>query len=418
VLLLTVGLILVGFVLLLIGLFAEIYALVIAAIGCALAAGLVLLAFSRLSRRTAAPAQTGGAAPAQGWAPPSPTSQSQPAPSQPAPSQPASAWSPPQRPEPEPAQAWAPPPPPSEPTVTIATIGSEEGPDAEVSDTGVMVPVGASGDEMEFPIADYDELRVSEILPLLPELDLDELDVVRERELAGKRRAAVIDRIDDQMDELEAEAVPVAVTPAAVTPIAGGFPIADYDGRSVDEIVALVPDLSDDELDMLAEREEQGQNRAAILDAIDDQFEEVEIGEAELVMDDEALPPVVPVPAKLVPAKKVLAKKIPAKKIVAEKVPVKKLGVKKLGVKKLGVKKLGVKKLGVKKGPARKVAVKGTKAPVTRAPVKKVPVKKVTVKKVPAKKVIVKKAPARRATVKKTTVTKVVKKVGRPAKKR
>ncbi len=377
-LLLTVGLILVGFVLLLIGLFADIYALVIAAIGCALAAGLVLLAFSRLSRRTAAPAQTGGAAPAQGWSPPSQPSQPQPAPSQPAP-----AWSPPQRPEPEPAQAWAPPPPPSEPTVTIATIGSEEGPDAEVSDTGVMVPVGASGDEMEFPIADYDELRVSEILPLLPELDLDELDVVRERELAGKRRAAVIDRIDDQMDELEAEAVPVAVTPAAVTPIAGGFPIADYDGRSVDEIVALVPDLSDDELDMLAEREEQGQNRAAILDAIDDQFEEVEIGEEELVMDDEALPPVVPVPVKKVP-----------------------------------VKKLGVKKLGVKKGPARKVAVKGTKAPVTRVPAKKVPVKKVTVKKVPAKKVIVKKAPARRATVKKTTVTKVVKKVGRPAKKR
>ena len=399
-LLLTVGLILVGFVLLLIGLFAEIYALVIAAIGCALAAGLVLLAFSRLSRRTAAPAQTGGAAPAQGWSPPSQPSQPQPAPSQPAP-----AWSPPQRPEPEPAQAWVPPPPPSEPTVTIATIGSEDAPE-------VVVPVGVSDDEMEFPIADYDELRVSEILPLLPELDLDELDVVREGELAGKRRAAVIDRIDDQMDELEAEAVPVAVTPAAVTPIAGGFPIADYDGRSVDEIVALVPDLSDDELDMLAEREEQGRNRATILDAIDDQFEEVEIGEEELIMDDEALLPV-PVPVKKVPAKKVLAKKIPAKKIVAEKVP----------VKKLGVKKLGVKKLGVKKGPARKVAVKGTKVPVKKVTAKKVPVKKVTVKKVPAKKVpakkvVVKRAPAPRATVKKTAVTKVVKKAGRPAKKR
>ena len=275
------------------------------------------------------------------------------------------------------------------------------------------MPVGVSGDELEFPIADYDELRVSEILPLLPELDLDELDVVREGELAGKRRAAVIDRIDDQMDELEAEAVPVAVTPAAVTPIAGGFPIADYDGRSVDEIVALVPDLSDDELDMLAEREEQGRNRATILDAIDDQFEEVEIGEEELIMDDGALAPVVPVPVKKVPVKKVLAKKVlakkaPAKKVLAEKVP---------------VKKLGVKKLGVKKGPARTVAVKGTKAPVTRVPVKKVPVKKVTVKKVtakkvPAKKVVVKRAPAPRATVKKITVTKVVKKAGRPAKKR
>jgi hypothetical protein len=399
-LLLTVGLILVGFVLLLIGLFADIYALVIAAIGCALAAGLVLLVYSRLSRRTAAPAQAGGAAPAQGWSPPPQRSEPEPAPS----------WSPPSRPEPEPAQAWTPPPPPPEPTVTIATIGSEDGPDAEVVPVGA--PVGPSDEEVEFPIADYNELRASEILPLLPELDLDELDVVRERELAGKRRSAVVDRIDDQMDELEGAAVPVAVTPVAATPVPGGFPIADYEGRSVDEIMALIPDLSDDELDMVAEREEQGQNRAAVLDAIDDQFEEVEIG-------DEELAPMVPVPAK-----KVAAKKVPAKKVAAKKVPAKKVPAKKVAAKKVAARTVGVKKLGVKKGPARKVAVKAvTKAPVTRVPARKVTAKRVTAKKVPvkkvlAKKVLVKKAPARKAAVKKTAVTKVVKKVGRPAKKR
>ncbi len=317
-------------------------------------------------------------------------------------------------------------PRPPEPTVTMETIGSTD------ADTERAVPAGAAaglgtenGEEVDFPIADYDELRVSEILPLIPELELDELGEVRERELAGKRRAAVIDRIDDQMDELEGEAVAAAATPAAA-PAVGGFPIADYDERSVDEIIALIPDLSDDELDMLAEREEQGQNRAAVLDAVDDQFEEVEIDDEELVIGDEELVPVAPVPAEVVPAK-VTARNVGAKKLGAKKVGAKKVGAKKLGVKKLGVKKLGVKKLGVKRGPAKKVAVKAvTKAPTKRVAAKKVPTKRVAAKKVPAKtptktlaktpakKVLVKKAPARKVSTKKVAV----KKVGRPAKKR
>jgi len=41
----------------------------------------------------------------------------------------------------------------------------------------------------EFPIADYDDLTVAEILPLLPQLYSDELDVVRHREQGGKSRA-------------------------------------------------------------------------------------------------------------------------------------------------------------------------------------------------------------------------------------
>ncbi len=47
-----------------------------------------------------------------------------------------------------------------------------------------------------FPIADYDELRVDEIVPLLPELDEDELEMVREKEESGKARNGVIVRID------------------------------------------------------------------------------------------------------------------------------------------------------------------------------------------------------------------------------
>ena len=52
-------------------------------------------------------------------------------------------------------------------------------------------------DEDVFPIADYDSLRVSQIVPLLGELDPDELEVVREREVEVKGgRASVLNRID------------------------------------------------------------------------------------------------------------------------------------------------------------------------------------------------------------------------------
>jgi hypothetical protein len=55
------------------------------------------------------------------------------------------------------------------------------------------------GDEVGFPIEDYDDLRVAQILPLLSRLDLDELQEVRDRESAGKARVTVLDRIDDRL---------------------------------------------------------------------------------------------------------------------------------------------------------------------------------------------------------------------------
>lgn len=48
-----------------------------------------------------------------------------------------------------------------------------------------------------FPIRDYDTLEVSEILPVLPELYDDELELVEQRERAGKQRAPILDRIDE-----------------------------------------------------------------------------------------------------------------------------------------------------------------------------------------------------------------------------
>src|SRR5690606_38991173 len=43
--------------------------------------------------------------------------------------------------------------------------------------------------EVDFPIADYDTLTTGQILPLLPQLYADEIDVVEERERATKGRA-------------------------------------------------------------------------------------------------------------------------------------------------------------------------------------------------------------------------------------
>src|SRR5207237_10860174 len=55
----------------------------------------------------------------------------------------------------------------------------------------------ADYEDLEFPIADYDELRVAEILPLLEELEPDEIEVVRDREQSGRNRAVVLRKLDE-----------------------------------------------------------------------------------------------------------------------------------------------------------------------------------------------------------------------------
>jgi membrane protein implicated in regulation of membrane protease activity len=77
------------------------------------------------------------------------------------------------------------------------------------------------GDEVIFPIEDYDDLRVGEILPLLPELEPDELEEVRDRESAGKNRSTILNRIDELFGRQPVEpwgvapAAPVATAPSA-----------------------------------------------------------------------------------------------------------------------------------------------------------------------------------------------------------
>jgi len=83
-----------------------------------------------------------------------------------------------------------------ESVVVAAAAGSWSGSDAA---SGVEGDGWADdwGDEVIFPIEDYDDLRVGEIVPLLPELDPDELEEVRDRESAGKNRSTIQERIAD-----------------------------------------------------------------------------------------------------------------------------------------------------------------------------------------------------------------------------
>ncbi|CAN5207762.1 hypothetical protein BH18ACT4_BH18ACT4_07710 [soil metagenome] len=56
-------------------------------------------------------------------------------------------------------------------------------------------PTAGDGDdelELDFPIADYDELTTDEIMPLLPQLYPEEYDVVEERERAGQARPEIL----------------------------------------------------------------------------------------------------------------------------------------------------------------------------------------------------------------------------------
>jgi hypothetical protein len=176
-------------------------------------------------------------------------------------------------------------------------------------------------DEESFPIANYDALKVTDILPLLPELERDELEQVRAHETGGKNRSRILGRIDmltseaewesPDEDTWEPEPEPVAAratrgaatatlrrpAPAVVEDIDDDFrddddyddlgddddfddsfdddydddlfPIADYDELKVGEIMPLLPELDDDELEQVRDREAAGQARGMILSRIE-----------------------------------------------------------------------------------------------------------------------------------------------------
>src|SRR4051812_18731041 len=200
-LLVTILLVVVAAVMLVIGFVSSSLAPIYVSIACSALAAIVLLVFSRLSKREAVPASAGGPSPLPG---PTPVTASA------AGAGAATATAVLDRP------VTTEPAPPGEGVTVLPADGDGSG-DAVAAGVGAAAvaesddataqyaPVDADGNgdggggPVEFPIEDYDELKVSDILPLLPELDADELAEVRQREQQGKGRATVLNRIDGLM---------------------------------------------------------------------------------------------------------------------------------------------------------------------------------------------------------------------------
>jgi hypothetical protein len=183
--LVTVGLVLASLVLLVAGFVQNALGLIYVSMLCAGIAGLALVAFARLARRRAVALAGGGAV---GGA--STTAQTVIIAGKPHDPGPVARRSP-DRDDAE------------EPEAEGAAAGAPPGAGEEAGDEDW-------GDEVVFPIEDYDDLRVNEILPLLPGLDPDELQEVRDREMAGKRRTTILTRIDNLAARRAAPAPPPA----------------------------------------------------------------------------------------------------------------------------------------------------------------------------------------------------------------
>ncbi len=222
----------------------------------------------------------------------------------------------------------------------------------KVATAGGPATLDVSSADEGFPIAEYDELLVTEVVPLLGSLSVAELRVVQAREEGGKARASVLRRIETEIEDRESPAA--SGEPTVATPVVSlgadeePFPIEDYDDLRASEVLPLLPQLYADELELVADRERSGANRGAILDKIDDLLA--------------ASSPAPTAAVKTVPAKK----KAPAKKAPAKKAP--------------------AKKAPAKKAPAAKAAPVKKAATAKKAPAKKAPAKKVPAKKAPAKK--------------------------------
>ena len=138
---------------------------------------------------------------------------------------------------------------------------------------------GADYDDLsvsrDFPIDRYNELRVTEILPLLTSLGAEDLKMVREEEAAGKARASILARIDGLLGKGAAGARPAAAKrPAgaakkAPSKAATSLPIEDYDNLNVAQIVARLMTLSQAELRQVRTYEKRHKNRAGVLTRIE-----------------------------------------------------------------------------------------------------------------------------------------------------
>jgi len=228
-----------------------------------------------------------------------------------------------------------------------------------------------------FPISDYDDLLVTEVVPLLGALTESELMEVRAREEAGKARTSVLRRIDAEIearravpaagdfsaldvdDEDDDDGEPTRLSPAPFgDELDEPFPIEDYDDLRVGEVLPLLPQLYADELELVAEREQAGAGRSAILERVAELLESADL-------DGEAPPPT---PAKIAAPKKV-APQVVGRKIAAapSKVTATKAAPKKAVATKAAPKKtVGLEASPTRKSPAKKVGA-AKKAPAKKA---------------------------------------------------
>jgi len=131
----------------------------------------------------------------------------------------------------------------------------------------------------DFPINRYNDLRVTEILPLLASLDPEDLKTVREEEAAGKARASILARIDGLLAREVGTARSSAAAPgagaarpsAAKAPsrAAANLPIEGYDNLTVPQIQARLATLSPAELRQVRTYEKRHKNRAGVLSRIE-----------------------------------------------------------------------------------------------------------------------------------------------------
>lgn len=290
---LTVGLVVLGTVLLVLGFVENTFGYFYASIACAAIAGLTLVIFGRITRRRAARStaiagfefdDTATEAPAERDAvvivgPGSGTGEdiaSAPEPDYVPVTGPSARPAQLDEPSVRPAETIEPPPVPVASRRAVAGPAPLPAPDQDED---------WDDDRLVFPIEDYDDLRVAEILPLLPELDPDELEEVREREAAGKARGTILRRVTSLLDTepgtvFAADASPrVPSGDLSAIGAAGGmasygdpeeddagdeFPIADYDQLRAAEILPLLSELTPAELEMVAERERTSSRRSTL----------------------------------------------------------------------------------------------------------------------------------------------------------
>lgn len=305
-LLVAIALVLIGVATLIVGIFSDTLIWVFISIGSTVLAGVVLYILYRLGRR-----QVETEAPAPAFA----TTDTAEIATTPIPS-----TVPPLE---TPARAEAP---------AATTPASEFAPVPSGADVDDDDDVRAFDDQ--FPIAEYDDLRVAEILPLLPELDADELSIVRDAETDGKARATILARIDELAGSAPVAApvaapvgtpVAEAARPAAAVVAVSNFPIAGYDTLKVAEILPLVRRLDADELEVVADYEERNANRQTILNLIDTRLDSLEgsgVATSAPAKKAAAASTVKKAPAKRAAASKAPAQKAAARKTAATKAPV------------------------------------------------------------------------------------------------